>query len=202
MKMSFYLVSRYDPAGTFVDWSDLEWRYLGVERFFDRLGLLCRPFPLNPVRLPLTLLFEERRPGWTAAVAARGRHLVYEIPQTPPIGDFDPARLGQGLDDLVAWRARTGRRGTDLRVAWRVEGDSFRVDWDEPQDPDFRATDESKGQGAADSRGADTLNCLALPFITRVTSLHGGTVILATQPVWRLSMTWPVDVRPTPRAAT
>src|SRR5437660_1654591 len=45
-------------------WDELDRAYRAVEERLDRLQSLCRPLELAPVRLPLSLLMEERRGRW------------------------------------------------------------------------------------------------------------------------------------------
>src|SRR5260370_29263864 len=86
------------------------------------------------------MLVEDRLSPRPEAHVAQGRGLSLDRPDESPVGEFDPNWLGQGFDDLVAWRARVGDPQTDLRIRWAAEGGGFLVIWDEPDrqdaDPD------------------------------------------------------------------
>jgi hypothetical protein len=133
-------------------------------------------------------LIEERRAGWSEALAARRRRLELAPPPLPPVGDFDPARLGQAFDDLVAWRAGAGAPGSALRLAWGVQGGSFVVRWDEPA-----GSGPGPGPGPDDGLGAQAVR--VVPLLTRIMTLHGGSVEATARDGWQLTLRWPLDVR-------
>src|SRR5262249_27083980 len=135
LRMSLYVAEKLGKPLDDDTWSDVEARYAALERFIDRFHQICRPLPLSPVRLPLAALSHDRRATWSGVLAGGGRRLVVIPPAAPASGAFDPLRLGQGLDDLVAWRARVGDAASNLRVRWSADGGAFRVTWDEPSAP-------------------------------------------------------------------
>jgi hypothetical protein len=194
LKISLYLARRVGGSGGQNVWRDLEPRYELVERFVDRLQLICRPMPLSLVRLPLSLLIDDRRGAWSEQLQGQGRRLIVSPPEGPEVGDFDPMRLGQGLDGLVSWRSRAGDPGSDLRVSWTADRGTFHVVWDEPPGPG-----PDPGFGPPDGSAADSTDALALPLLTRLMTLHGGALLQARRSRWRLDLRWPIDARSTLR---
>lgn len=195
IKMSLYLASRTGPSGASSVWSRLERLYLDVERAFDRLRRFDQPASINPVRLSLSLLLIERKGAWAALLAARGRRLVLEEPREPPVGDYDPTHLGAAFDDVVAWRVREDRRGTDLRISWKTDRGMFQIDWDEPVQDAPRGELVRARETIPSDDDSDVLDFLTVPLLSRVASMHGGNVEWTDEPRWRLSLSWPIDVR-------
>lgn len=191
LKMSIYLAKRTGGASAAVAWADVEARYDELERYVDRLHRLCRPTALSPIRAPLDLLFEERREAWRSELAARGLRLELQSPASPAVGSFDPALLGAALDDLVSWRARLGVPGTAVRLGWSAEADTLHVDWSEPGGRPRRRRPQVQG-------GPDALSVFCLPLLTRVVTLHGGTVKASERGCWRLELRWPSTAAGTP----
>ena len=191
LKMSLYLARRSGDGPAAPRWADVEASYAELERFVDRLHQLCRPSPVTPVRLPLDLLFDERRASWAESLGARGCRLTLEPPDRPAVGAFDPSRLGPALDDLVAWRARRATPGTTLSVAWSLDPAATMLEtvWTESV-PDSGSASPPV-QGAVN--GGDGPSLLCLPLLTRIIALHGGTVDMDEQGGWRLLMRWPAD---------
>ena len=114
-------------------------------------------------------------------------------------GLFDPMRLTQGLDDLVAWRAAVGESTHDLRVAWSTTGGDFQLVWDEPI---ARPLAPRAGNATPAPCGeTQTLAAFALPLLTRIMMSHGGSLDVDSFPSgWlRLTMRWPLDARPIPK---
>ena len=199
LRMSLYLARKAQGPNLEVDWGAVETRYSAVEKCIDRFHLICRPMRLNPVRLSLGVLFDDRIRSWGRLLEARGRRLIVVAPDESPEGDYDPMRLASGLDDLVAWRTIAGARETDLRVRWSIDAQVFRVDWDEPRAHEPRGPDDDcRETTPASSSEADLLAVLTLPFLTRIIASHGGTVQSSGPDGdhWRLSLRWPLDVRP------
>jgi|GEM_PF-888472 len=198
LNMSLYLARRASGPEWDDVWSALEPKYTLVERFIDRFQLVCRPLRLTPVNLPLQALFDDRLAAWSALLAAHGRRLIVAPlgPSTP--GAFDPMRLGSAFDDLVAWRAGQGGPSTDLRVRWSASEQGFRVDWDEPPAPP-RHPDAPESTTPEDTqpRETDALTALTVPLLARVMTAHGGTLQADESDGWRLTLSWPLDARPT-----
>lgn len=185
MKLSLFLAQRSSPPAEMETWEKLERDYLAVEHFFDRLQLVCRPMAVNPVRMPLSLLVEDRLEDWTNWLAERGQSLEVIAPDGPAIGDYDPARMAQGLDAFVAWRGDVGRAGGSARLQWGVEAGHFHLDWAEPN-----ARDQDPSGGCLDQPER-----LALPLLARVVTAHAGTLDFAVQDGLRLRLRWPLHVR-------
>jgi hypothetical protein len=201
LRMTLYLAEKAGRREEQDLWSGVEARYAVLERFIDRFHQVCRPLPLSPVRLPLDALFDDRRAAWSEVLAGFGRRLVVIPPAVPASGAFDPLQLGQGLDDLVAWRAGVGDPGTSLRVRWSVDGGAFRVTWDEPADLEPRHPPPTGGPGSAvrPSSDDDGLAALTLPYLATIMASHGGTAYATEKGPWRLTLRWPLDAPPTPR---
>jgi hypothetical protein len=196
LKMSMYLAKRARGDSGAVAWADVESSYDELERSIDRLHRLCRPTPLNPVCAPLGLLFEERRAAWSQVLSACGRRLGLDAPAGAAVGSFDPTLLGLALDDLVAWRAQVGAPGSALRVSWSADPATaeFDVVWSEPAVVGRPARDAERS--AAGDGVAQPVFCI--PLLTRIVTLHGGTVETSEREGWQLRMRWPRDAS-TPR---
>jgi hypothetical protein len=188
LKLSLYLARRGGAPDTSTIWDELEPRYQAVERLFDRLQMICRPMMLSPSRLPLALLIEEHRPKWDALLAEHGRRLELLPPRKPVVGDYDPYRLGQGLDALVALCAEQGESDAPIGLHWSSVGSQIQLEWDDS---------EISGSGA--SEHFDASDPFALPFLARIISAHGGTLDVSLDQGLRLLCRWPIDVRSHPR---
>jgi hypothetical protein len=195
LKMSIYLAKRIGGVPAVGPWAGVEARYGEVERYIDRLHRLCRPVDLCPVRVPLDLLIEEKREVWSRDLSACGRGLELERPAEPALGSFDPSLLGAALDDLVAWRVQHGVPGSMLRVSWGVctRDAEFDVRWSEaagtgPSPP-------CADRPLRDPECGDALSLFSLPFLSRIVTLHGGTVESSEHDGWQLRMRWPTDTR-------
>lgn len=185
MKLSLFLAQRSSPPAEVDTWKKLETEYLAVEHFFDRLQLVCRPMAVNPVRMPFSLLVEDRLGDWTTWLARRGQSLDVTAPDEPAIGDYDPARMAQGLDAFVAWRGEAGRAGESARLRWGVDAGHFQLEWTEPNPRD----------GSLSRRPHDQPERLALPLLARVVTAHAGTLDFDVQDVLQLRLRWPLHVR-------
>lgn len=193
LKITLYLVRKSGLAGKAIS-DELEPLYKRLETFVDRLQQVCRPMPLSLVRLPFSLLVDDRKSTWTTWLSERGRRLVVVPPADPATASFDPMRIGQAFDDLVAWRASAGDRANDLRLRWKTEGETFRLDWDEPErESDPENTDEPKEVW---DEGTESLSALTVPLLTRIMTLHGGFAEESGPGRWGLRLRWPLDARP------
>jgi hypothetical protein len=205
LKLSLYLAGRKADPSEEGPWKEMEARYSTLETLIDRVQQISRPSPFQPVRLPLHLLFDDRRAVWDRELAASGRRLAFKPPAAPVVAVFDPCRLGRAFDDLVAWRARQGAPGSALTLSWFVNEDSICVEWSECAGSGQRDRQGRTGcpgsqslpnAGRAcepDADGPDPLSLLALPLITRVASQHGGAVETDDRKGWRLGFRWPRD---------
>jgi len=185
MKLTFHLVKRGPPQSIPEGWGELEARYQELEQLVDRIQLICRPMALSPIRTSLGLLLEERRGSWAEALSRRDRRLEWVPPSEPAVGDFDPLRLGQGLDALVAWRSEVGEPGRPVQLRWTADDGHFQLVWEEPG---VVGLEPSAG-------GADRFESLALPLMARVIAAHRGTLDVANRDGLRVSLRWPLDVR-------
>lgn len=189
LNMSLYLSRRAcDPESASV-WKDLEARYRHVEQFIDRIQAICRPMSVRPVSLPFALLVADRNDGWKARLGRTGRGLIVEPPGSQVVVAFDPVSLGQGFDELVNWRSEMGPPGSDLRIRWHAEEGHFRVTWDEP-----RRGPLAERRVASVATPGDILDALSIPLLTRIVSLHGGTLDETSERNWRVVVRWPIDL--------
>jgi len=182
LKMTLYLSQTPGDGGPI--WGETGVRYRSLERTFERLQAICQPITLHPVRLPFRLLVEDRQSTWEQTLDRTGRRLVVEPPGSEPPVPFDPQRLGQALDELVAWRAVVAT-SPDLRLTWSTEADQMTVRWDEVAD----------GPPTRPSCGAPTPETWSIPYLSRLMCLHGGVLATEAAP-WSLSLRWPLSVPP------
>lgn len=191
LKMSFYLARRCPDSNKLDPLRHLEPRYILAERFIDRLQQIARPIPLSSVSLPLSLLIDDRAPVWAETLGRSGRALIIESPLDSSTGLYDPMRLGQGLDDLVAWRSAIAPPGFDLRLRWAVENRHFHLVWDEPEStrPDLRHSETTLAQAAE----VEHWGPLIVPLLGRLITLQGGTLDLTDSEAWTLTLRWPLD---------
>jgi hypothetical protein len=180
MKLSLYLAKRGSDTKRRAVWSDLEPRYMAVEQFIERLQLIVRPMALTPVRLALSLLFEERGGAWSATMAASGRTLTCVSPPDPVVVSFDPFHLGHALDGLVAWRAAAGPPGTEASLHWWVDRGRSYLEWSET------VTNTERPAATRDE-------ALVLPLLGRVATAHGGSFSIDARDGLLIRLNWPVD---------
>jgi len=185
LRMSLYLAKGSVPASSEAVWHDLERRYDDVEQLLDQLQVICRPMRLNPIQCALGTFVEDRIPTWAAWLAARGRPLEINPPQSAAIGFFDPTKLTQGLDSLASWRSHDGAPGTLVRLGWWAESEQLCLSWDEP--------DERCEKFATEQ--LDTPVSLALPLVARVVSAHGGSLAVEHQHGLSIQLRWPCNAR-------
>jgi hypothetical protein len=182
LKLSLYLAQRQASPDTFAMLRELEPHYRAVEQVFERLQLICRPMALAPVKLDLALLIEQHQRSWKEWMGTNHRRLELCSPEVPAVGEFDPNRLGQGLDALIAWRAEAGDPNTPARLDWRTEAQQFRIDWRE----------QTTGALESAERDPEASTSLALPLLSRVVTAHGGRVELRTSDELRIGLSWPL----------
>jgi len=186
LNMVLYLCRRSGEPGLVSHLESVEGLYGDVERFIDRLHHFLRPPPLTLVRLSIGLLIDQQAEAWSNRLAVRGRRLIVSPPREAAVGQFDLSLFERGFGDLVSWRARVGPARTDLRVSWKVVNGWLRVDWDEICHR--RKVGQERG---IESEG---LEPLTVPLLTRIASVHGGSLKHTDRPRWRVGMSWPVDV--------
>jgi hypothetical protein len=186
LNMVLYLCRRSGEPALVSRLESVEGLYGDVERFIDRLHHFLRPPPLTLVRSSIGLLIEQHAESWSKRLAARGRRLIIAPPSEAAVAQFDLSLFERGFGDLVSWRASIGPARTDLRVSWKVVDGRLRVDWEEV------GHRRKVGQeGGVESEG---LEPLTVPLLTRIVSIHGGSLKHTDRPRWRLGMSWPVDV--------
>lgn len=185
LKMSLYLARHHEPRSSCGAWVEVERAYREVEYLYERLQMICRPMPLAYVRLPLSLLLEDRRKTWVGGFAARGRTLELVAPLEPGVGDYDPNYLGQALDAFVSWRGEAGAEGLSASLRWWIGEGKFHLEWVE-SDPGAEVCPRC-GWGRPES--------LALPLLGRVVSAHGGEMELVKPAGRHVRLSWPQVVR-------
>lgn len=185
LKLSLYLAKRAANPDLCARWHELEPYYHELEQFIEHLQFIIRPMELNCVCLPLCLLIEERAAKWSAAMKARGCGLELVPPPNRSNVKYDPSRLGQALDALVAWRADAERVSSTARLRWGVKQGSSELEW----------LEDSSGRA---DEPLDRPESLALPLLGRVVSAHGGTLSVDGRDGLRVCLRWPVDAKPQP----
>jgi hypothetical protein len=185
LKISLYLAHRKEAqtGGSERLWEEVEERYRVVEEFYDRLQMLWRPLHLALVRLPLSLLLEDRRSAWAARFAQSERVLRMSAAGNDSAGDYDPNCLGLALDAFVAWRAVAGEPGGEGQLCWWTEQGRFELHWEEPP---AHVQGPSSGAAAA-ARAAP----LALPILGRVIAAHGGVMEQVVPGGRHVRLAWP-----------
>jgi hypothetical protein len=193
VKLSLYLARRHGPPIPCDVWSETERRYREIESLFDRLQLICRPMPLACVRLPLSLLLHDRRACWEQQLARRGMTLGMVAPPGSEASDYDPNYLGRALDSFVSWRAEAGAEGQSALLRWEVAEGKSRIEWIESQN--LQVSCESRS-----CESDEPTDPLALPFLGRVISCHGGEMELVRPGGRHVRLAWPQVVRLSPRS--
>ncbi len=146
---------------------------------------------MTMVRSSLGQLLAERLPVWRSRFTERGLTLNADPPAEEGLGDYDPMRLGSGLDAFIAWRLEDGLACGNVRLAWRANQGFFEIEWTEV-DRQVRAGAESrKHPGSGRSRESRPGDSLALPLLARIASAHGGRVLFRWDPAFHLTVLWP-----------
>lgn len=197
MNMSLYLAKRTKDKLDETDWSTVEWYYREAELFIDRVQSICRPMPLSLVETSLQYLFESRFSAWSETLFKNGRTLVVEGPSSSNIGHFDPCRLERVFDDLVAWRAGVGDPCHDLRIQWTTTASAFEVIWDEPPTIEPTSSRIAVRHDSIDSEMSLSLPSLTIPMLSRVMSLHRGSLSGSVGSPWKIRLSWPLAASPT-----
>ena len=189
IKLSLYFAKRVATAVDHSRWNELDSHYLDLERWLDRLQLVCRPLQLQTFPLPFGLLIEERRESWTEAARQNGGSLLIQ-PVEPILNvAVDLGRLGQALDDLADWRFPSAPPNTTFQLDWKQEGGFLVFLWKEKWDrPAIEPDDPIPVNRSQLSREG-----LTLPLILRMVSLHGGTMNCSSDVGWELSIRLPMD---------
>ena len=185
LSLSFYLAGRTGLADDWALWDEQQGRYRTVEQLYDRLQQICRPMSMTPVRLPIALLWDELFPAWTEQLGCRG--IVFEAvpPPSPVVGDFDPTRLRPALEAFAEWRTRAARQPGAVTFSWREEDDHCHLEWTEFAALEANAPEPSSAEGA---------DALALPFLARVLSEHGGSLEVEPRHGFEVHMRWPLVI--------
>ena len=192
LNISIYLAKRVESSTDAADWRDVERHYREVEQFFDRLQWICRPMPLTRVESSFHYLIEGRVEAWREMLAHKGRHLVLEPPASAAVGYFDPSRLERAFDELVTWRCALGDPSDDLRIRWEAQSGWFLVEWDEPRGTRSRVRNQKLTAELLDIEPPISFPALTLPMLSRVMSVHGGSVVESNREPWRIQVSWPL----------
>jgi hypothetical protein len=184
IKMGLYLFRREAMGAVPHCWGELESIYHEVEHLFDHLQTIYRPMSIAMIRSHLDELIDHLVPRWRSWFESRGRSLRLDPPECEVTGDFDPARLGVGLDAMAAWRAEAADAGRLTRIAWSVRDGSIEICWeeapcDEPPVPLEHVEGLTGRNGSAASRRVDAL---ALPLLARIVAEHGGRLCYTREP--------------------
>jgi len=190
LKMCLYLARR---GGDNEFWHVLERNYSDVEIVLDRFQLLLRPISLNRVTLPIALLFDDRKATWAELLKARGRRLIFVEPEAPVLCSFDPLRLAQAFDNLVAWRSDAGPPDADLRLSWTCERGCLCLTWEEARYDEISPETRTPFESTSNSPLRSAVSFFALPTVSRIIHLHGGTVDEAKFNPWSVRISWPID---------
>ncbi len=183
LKIGLY-VARRGAAGTASTWDELDQSYRGLEQLIDRLQTICRPIELSTITGDLGPWLEESRPSWSSRLASIGRRLDWSPPPTPAVGRFDPRRLIQGLDALVAWRSGEGGGDEPARLAWAGDAGRFLLEWSE--------------DGPAPAEPLEGRDCrsvsMALPLLAHVMTAHGGSLAVSRRGGLVVRLSWPTAI--------
>ena len=184
LKLELYMARR---AGC--DLGGLEGRYMEVEMMLEQLQAICRPIRLMPIHAALGTMVNERRSAWESVWGGnRGARLRVEPPPGAAVSAvFDPIRLGQGLDGLVAWRGQSARAGISATIRWRDEGRHVVWEWQEPP-----------GEPPA----IPTAAAMAVPMLAKVVVAHGGTLAIDVEYGFHLRLHLPVTIEAPPALTT
>jgi hypothetical protein len=191
IKMSLYLCRRSIDGPEPETWARLERAYQETERLLDRLQQIYRPMHTTMVRSSLGQLLGERLPVWRTWFAERGLTLVADPPALEGLGDYDPMHLGSGLDAFIAWRLEDGSSCGNARLAWRIHQGCFEVKWNEVDGRSRGAVESSRNLECHRSEAPCSGDPLALPYLARVASAHGGRLIFHQNPPCQLIVLWP-----------
>jgi hypothetical protein len=182
LKIGLYLARRA-ASMTGAIWDELDQSYRGLEQLVDRLQMICRRGELATISGDVGHWLEERRPIWASKLGTAGRRLDWAPPAMPAIGHFDPMRLIQGLDALVAWRAGEGGHDGPVLLTWRRKDDHFHVEWSEEG---LRPEQPLEGR---DGRSVS----MALPLLAHIMTAHGGSLSVSGRGGLVVRMTWPAN---------
>jgi len=191
IKMGLYLFERESTLPMGPRWNELALMYEDIERLFDRLQMIYRTCSLTCVRSPLGQLISERLPSWRSWFGARGRSIELDLPVHDDPGDFDPMYLGTGLDAFAAWRATAGDRDRESRLSWRIEAGCFEVSWDEAAHSSGHYSGDAKQDPSPRPEALESTDSVALIFLARVVSAHGGHLETTSAPAFGAKLRWP-----------
>jgi hypothetical protein len=191
IKMGLYLFERESALPMGPPWNELSLMYEDIERLFDRLQMIYRTCSMTCVRSPLGQLISERLPSWRSWFGARGRDLAVNPPSHDDPGDFDPMYLGTGLDAFAAWRSAAGDCGRHPQLSWRIDAGCFEVSWDEAAHSSGCGGHEADNDPSPRSEALESTDSLALIFLERIVSAHGGQVETTSDRAFGAKLRWP-----------
>ncbi len=163
-------------------WEELEASYRSVEQLIEHVQLLCRPLPFEPCRSSLSVWMGERLHTWVEWFDLNRRTLETRKPKQEQTGYFDPTQLLNGIDALIHWRSTAGAPGDPARLSWDCVGDRYEVEWREPHVESGVLLDARNGQGMS----------VALPLLSRVMKVHGGTLEVSMSEGLHVKLRWPI----------
>ena len=182
LKIGLYLARRGAAVGHRFVWDELDLSYRGLELLVDRLQTICRPVELAPVVGDLGPWLEDRRAFWVSRLGAVGRPLNWSPPSAPALGRFDPMRLIQGLDTLVAWRAGEAVGREPARLSWGSDATHFHLEWSEEGPSPEEPLEGREGRPVS----------MALPILTQVMTAHDGSLAISRRGGLVVRLAWPI----------
>lgn len=183
IKIGLYLAKRGGTESQALVWSELDASYQGLETLIERLQSLCRPAELSVVRGDLGPWLEGRRPHWEQILSERRKTLEWVAPCSMSEGQFDPSRLVQALDALVAWRANSGTVGGLHRLAWWERDGNLVIEWVEDRPGLTEPVEGWEGRSVS----------MALPLLAQVVDAQGGSLSVSKANGLNIRLTWPVE---------
>jgi hypothetical protein len=164
-----------DPAR----WDELDAHYRSAERIVEMFQAVCRPMPLQPIRIGLDLVIADFCNRWAPRFAERSIDWTVGPVEVAEPSRLDPTRLAQGLDAMASWRLDEAAPGTRIRFDGMSQRGWSRIEWA-----------EEDGDGGCDCRGVQD-GGLSLAVLARVASAHGGRLTTGDRGGWRMAIDWP-----------
>ena len=180
LKIGIHLARRNASESQTGLWTELDHTYRGLEQLVERVQSICRSPEITTISSDLRPWFEERRRFWTLLLDTGGTRFEMVPPPEPATGRFDPCRLIQGLDALVAWRAADVRVGR-VRLTWGCDLTHFSIEW---------AEDSSGLTGPLEGGDGRSIS-LALPLLAHVMMAHGGDISVQGYERLIIRLRWP-----------
>jgi hypothetical protein len=183
LKIGLHFARRGATDGPRMIWDALDQSYRGLELLVDRLQQICRPLELVPISGDLGHWLEERRACWTSNLEKASRGLDWAPPASPAIGWFDPMRLIEGLDALVAWRSVEVGQSPTARLAWWSDDGVLHIEWSEPDNCPSEPLEGGDGR----------TNSMVIALLAHILSAHAGTVAVEGRSGLVIRLAWPAQ---------